>query len=130
MTVDDIDDTRRESGLRNVPGQDQHGQRSLLSELEHHCVTAAECRSQLPARHAQWVVPRDDLSTDAQRLFQRVGKLLRANVDNLTEVLVREASIVPQHVGDLFDILVECCSVRLSIVNGLDRRQGIGVFID
>ena len=48
------------------------GQRSLLGRLQNHGVAASQRGSELPGRHQQREIPRDDLPANADRLTQRV----------------------------------------------------------
>ena len=50
-------------------GQQQHGQRRLLSRLDDHGATRRERRTDLAGTHGQWEVPRRDRVTRADRLF-------------------------------------------------------------
>ena len=52
----------------------QGGQRRLLGGLEDHRAAGRQRRAELPARHQQREVPRDDLAADADRLLARVGE--------------------------------------------------------
>ena len=45
----------------------------LLGRLEHDAVAGGQRRRQLPGRHQQREVPRDDLADDAERLVEVVG---------------------------------------------------------
>ncbi len=54
-------------------GQHQDRPRRRLSRLEHHAVAGGERRRELPRRHQEREVPRDDLADDAERLVEVVG---------------------------------------------------------
>ena len=58
-----VHDAVGHAGLGNQPGQPQRGQRGLLGRLEHHAVTRGQGWPELPGRHQQREVPRDDLPT-------------------------------------------------------------------
>lgn len=128
--VDDIDNSRRESSLLDKVAHDQHGQRRLLSKLQNNCVATAKRGPQLPTGHAQGVVPGDNLAANTNGLLQCVRKLGRANINDLTKVLVGIAGIVLEGVDDLLNILVPCDTVRLAVVNSLDSGQGLAVSIN
>ena len=65
-------------GLGDQLAQPHRGQRGLLGRLEHHAVPRRQRRAELPGRHQQREVPRDDLADHADRLAQRVGVPVRA----------------------------------------------------
>ena len=50
---------------------DRH--RRLLGRLHHHAVAGGQRRRELPARHQDREVPRDDLADDAERLVEVIG---------------------------------------------------------
>ena len=58
-------------GCRRKLGQRERRQRRLLGRLQHRRAAGADRRRELPRRHQQRVVPRDDLAGDADRLAQR-----------------------------------------------------------
>ena len=68
---DDVDDARREAGLLEQLAEAQRRERRLLGRLQHDGVAAGERDAELPRRHQQREVPRDDLADDADRLAQR-----------------------------------------------------------
>ena len=70
--VDDIEHARRQEIADHVH-QHHDAHRRLLGGLEHDAVAGGQRRSQLPDRHQQREVPRDDLADDAQRLVEVVG---------------------------------------------------------
>jgi hypothetical protein len=118
LAVDDVDHSGREAGVSDKIGEVQNRERRLLCWLEDDCVAArqrwaesaiASCqpdssRSQrvafhaapalLPSRHAQRIIPRDNLPTDSHRLSHSVSQLGRARVNDLSMSLVRPSSVV------------------------------------
>ena len=114
--VDDVDHARREAGLLDQPGDVEHGQRRLLRQLEHDGVAAGQRGAQLPGRHAERVVPRDDLAAHADGLLDGVGHLVRPGVDDLAEVLVRPAGIVAQDIDKFGYVLAPRDRIRLAVV--------------
>ncbi len=69
---DDVDRAGREADLGCQLGQTESRQRRLRIGLEDDGAARRERRRELPRRHQQRVVPRDDLRGDADRLLQRV----------------------------------------------------------
>ncbi len=67
----DVDHARRQVGLGDDLGQHQRGQRRGLGRLEDDGVAAGQRGRDLPRRHQQREVPRDDLAGHADR--PRVG---------------------------------------------------------
>ena len=70
---DDVDDARREAGLHDQLAEAQRRERRLLGGLQHDGAAGGQRRRELPGRHQQREVPRDDLADDADRLAHRVG---------------------------------------------------------
>ena len=69
---DDVQDARREPDLGRELRDPQRAERRLRVRLQHDGAPGREGGRQLPRRHRQRVVPRDDLSGDADRLLQGV----------------------------------------------------------
>ena len=130
MTIDDVNNSWREASLLDKFPHDQHGQRCLLCQLEHHSVTAAKCGTQLPTSHRQREVPWDDLAADTEGLLQGICELGRANVNDLAKVLVCVAGVVLEDIHNLGHILIERRVVWLAIVKSLDRGQNLCVLLD
>ena len=61
---DDVDDTRGETSLLDEVGEHQSGQRGLLSRLQDDGVAGGESGRNLPGKHQQGEVPRDNLTAD------------------------------------------------------------------
>ena len=73
---DDVHDAVGNSGLLNQFAQPQAGERRLLRRLDHHRASRSQRRAQLPGRHQQREIPRNDLADHAHRLAQGVGQKL------------------------------------------------------
>ena len=83
----------REPGLLDQLSQPQRGQRRLLGRLQDHRAAGGERRGDLPRRHQEREVPRDDLAADADRLLERVDERVRpADRDRLALDLRRPAA--------------------------------------
>ena len=59
------------SACRQISAKQQRGQRRRLGRLQHDRVAARQRRRDLPRRHQQREVPRDDLAGDAERARRR-----------------------------------------------------------
>ena len=57
---DDVERARRESGLERQLGQAQRGERRVLGGLQHDAAAGGKRRADLPDRHQQREIPRDD----------------------------------------------------------------------
>ncbi|CRJ98795.1 hypothetical protein BN1708_009496 [Verticillium longisporum] len=127
--VEDVEDAARQAGGGHEAGEIEHGQGRLLGGLEDERVAGGEGRGQLPAGHGQRVVPGDDLSADAERLAQRVGKLGGAEIHGLAVPLVGPAGIVAEHGHEVWDVLGEARRQGLAVVERLNggQRQGVGL---
>ena len=77
-----------------------------------------------------WKNSRDDLTTDTHRLTDSVGELVRSRANDLPKHLIGIASVVSNRLGRLGHIVVPRNEVGLAVVAGLDRRQGLPVFLD
>ena len=70
--VDDVEHAGRQQVADQVGPQHDRGRR-LLGGLQHDAVSGGQRRRQLPARHQQRKVPRNDLPDDAERLVEMIG---------------------------------------------------------
>ena len=70
--VDDVEHARRQQ-VADQLDQNQDRGRRLLGRLQHHAVAGGQRRRELPDRHQDREVPRDDLADDAERLVEVIG---------------------------------------------------------
>src|SRR5690606_14662169 len=70
-TVDDVEHAVRQQVADDLD-EVQDRRRGLLGGLEHDAVAGGQRRGELPRRHEDGEVPRDDLSDDAERLVEVV----------------------------------------------------------
>ena len=82
----------------------EHRERRLLGRLQHRRAAGADRRRQLPRRHQQRVVPRDDLPGDADRLAQREAHRVVGHRDDVAVNLRREAAVVLEARRDVGDV--------------------------
>ena len=66
----DVDDARRQSAVGKVLREFQSRERRLLCGLEHARAPCSNGRRKFPCRHQQRIVPRNDLSRNADGLFE------------------------------------------------------------
>ena len=116
-----VDHARRQVGLLADLGQQQRGQRRGLGRLEHAGVAGRQRRRQLPGRHQQREVPRDDLPGHAQR--PRIGPEARV------VQLVRPARVVEEVRGRERDVDVAGLLDRLAVVDRLEHRELAGALL-
>ena len=107
---DDVQDAGRDAGLERELAEAQRAERRLLGRLEDDRAAGGERRADLPRRHQQREVPRDDLPDDADGLLERVGVELGAGDvgqrrrHGRAAELRRPAGHVPEEVGGERDI--------------------------
>ena len=80
--VDDVDD----AGRQDVGDQfhdDEDAERRLLGGLEHHAIAGGKRRRELPRRHQDREVPRDDLADDAERLVDNDRRRCRGSISEM-----------------------------------------------
>lgn len=114
VTVNDVNDTGRETSLLDQTSQVKNAKRGLLGSLHNNSVTTCEGRAQLPGSHSQREVPGDDLANHTNGLAQSVGELLGGGVDSLASHLVGPAGGVTERTEDFTEIIVEGNRVRLA----------------
>ena len=119
---DDVDDAGRQVALGDDLGQRERGQRRRLGGLEHDGVAGRERRRDLPGRHQQREVPRDDLPGHAERARRRaVARVLE---------LVGPAGVVEEVRGRERDVDVARLADRLAVVERLEHRELAGALLD
>ena len=132
----DVDDTGGHAGLGDELGQPQRRQRRLLGGLENDGAAGGERGTELPGRHQQREVPRDDLADDPDGLAQRVGVEVRArhvghrDVDGLAVDLGGPAGHVVEQVGGERHVRAERDGIGLAVVERLELREFLRVLED
>jgi ParB family chromosome partitioning protein len=124
-----VDDVERAFGqdVGDQFGQHQDRHRRLFGGLEHHAVAGGQGRGQLPRRHQQREVPRDDLADHAQRLVIVIG-------DGVVVDFAQRAFLAADARGEIAEVVdrqrhVGCGRLadRLAVVDGFDHRQHVEV---
>ena len=92
-----VQDAGREARLLGQLPESQRGERRLLGRLQDHRAARRQRRRDLPRRHQQREVPRDDLAADPDRLLERVDERVRPrDRDGLALDLRWPAGVVAQ----------------------------------
>ena len=133
-TGDDVDDAGRELGLFDDLGEKERGQRRGLRRLEDAGVPGGESGSELPRRHEEREVPRNDLAGDAERAGiltgERVGELVgptrvvkevrrrEGNVD-VARLLDGFSAVHRLHDGELARLLLNGASDAIDVLAAL-----------
>ncbi len=112
---DDVDDAGRQLGLAHDVAEEERGQRRRLGRLEHDGVARGERRRDLPGKHQQREVPRDDLAGDAERPRRPVRERVLE--------LVGPAGVVEEVRGRERQVDVARLLDRLAAVQALEHRE-------
>jgi hypothetical protein len=125
----DIDDAIGETGFLNKLPEAQCAERRLLGRLQDDRAAGRQCRRNLPRRHHQWEVPRDDLPDDADRFAQGIGMPVagRGDGDCRAVDLGRPAGHVPQDLVRTRQVDIARVADRLAVVERLEFGNLIGV---
>src|SRR5690606_36808457 len=125
----DVDDAGRKTGLLDQLAEPKRAQRRLLGGLQHARAAGRERRAELPCRHREREVPRDDLPDDADRLAAGV-RLERAaaaaadrDVDRRAFDLRRPARHVAEIVAAAWDVDDARHDLRLAVVDALELGE-------
>ena len=121
-TRHDVDDSRRELQLFEDHRQPDRREGRQFRRFQNANVAGRKRRRQLPGRHQQRIVPRNDLSADADRLADRERLRRRRNVERLPVRLGREAGVVTKTVGRV-DRIVLGFAQRLAVVERVDPHE-------
>src|SRR6202042_3215200 len=98
--------------------------------LENRAVAGRQRRSDLPCRHQQRKVERNDLSYDAQRLLKVVGVSLVLDLGYPAFLGGYRRGEVPEMIGRQRDVGRERLAHRLSVLVTLRYGEHLGVLID
>ncbi len=101
---DDVDHAGRKADLGKPFRSLESRERSLLGGLENAGATGGERGSELPCAHQEGIVPRDDLSGDADGLFQRERHGVVGNGIYVAENFGGEPAVVFEAGGGVVDI--------------------------
>ena len=126
---DDVDDAVGYAGFCKQLAESRRRQRRLLRGLEHDRAARGERRRELPRRHHEREVPRNDLPDDANRLAQRIGMPVAGarHRNGLTHKARRPSGHIAEHGDRAADIVAARIGDRLAIVERLDLGELVGV---
>ena len=119
----------RQAGVGEAGRQLEDRQRRLLGRLQHRRAAGADRRRELPRRHQQRVVPRDDLAGDADRLAQREAHRVVGHRDDVAVNLGGQAAVVLEAGGDVGDVELRFDD-RLAGVARLELGELVGALAD
>jgi hypothetical protein len=126
---DGIHDARRNPDLGRELREAERGQRRGRIGLEHDGATGRERGRELPRRQHEWVVPRDDLRTDTDGFFERVGKERAAERVGPPRDRRDGRREEPEVLHALRELGLDGRQ-RLADVAGLELRQLLAVLVD
>jgi len=129
VAVDDVEHARRQQ-VGDEFDEDQQRDRGRFGRLEHHRVAGAQRRCELPCRHQDREVPRDDLADDAQRLVEVVGDGGLVDLGDRAFLGAQGAGEVAEMVGRERDVSVQRLADRLAVVDGLGVGEHLEVGFD
>ena len=117
----DIDDSGWQVSVADQLGQFQRGQRRRLGRFQHHRVAASQRRRDLPCRHQQREVPRDDLPGHAQWFGAPAGECIVQ--------FVRPSGVIEEMGRRQWNIDVPGFPNRFAAVQRFDRGKFPGAFL-
>ncbi len=101
---DDVDHARGQAAVGEILGQFENSERSLLGRLENARAARGDGGGQFPCGHEERIVPRNDLSGDADRLFERKGHRIVGNWIHVTDNFGGEAAVIFEAGGGVVDV--------------------------
>jgi hypothetical protein len=96
IAAQDVDDAGGEACFLDELGDVEGGQGGLFAGFENSHTASGKARTELPCKHEQREVPRDDLAADADRLVISHGQEVAVDGNNFAFDLVRPAGVVAQ----------------------------------
>jgi hypothetical protein len=101
---DDVDHARRQTAVGEIVCEFESSKRSLLGGLEDAGAAGGDGRREFPRGHQQRIVPGNNLSGDADRLFERKGHRVVGNGIHVADHFGGEAAVVLEAGGGIVDI--------------------------
>ena len=127
--IDDIEDAGRQKIADHVH-EDHDAHRRLLGRLQHDAIAGGERGRELPDRHQEREIPRDDLRDDAERLVEMIG-------DRIMVDLADAAFLRPNAAGEIAEMIDRQRQIgalgfadRLAVVDRLDEGEKIELLLD
>jgi hypothetical protein len=126
-----VDDPGRKADLLDQLGEAERRERRLLGRLENHGAARGERGGELPRRHRQREVPRDDRAHDADRLPARVHVHLG---EGRGERFSPHLRAPPGEVAEVVDydrkVTLPRIPKRLAVVEALQLRELLRVLLN
>ena len=121
LHAEPVDDVEHAGGqqVADQRHQVQDRRRGLLGRLEHHGVAGGQRRGELPDRHQDREVPRDDLPDHAERLVEVVGDGVVVDLGQRALLRADAPGEVAEVVDGQRDVGVQGLADRLAVVPGL-----------
>ena len=105
-TGDDVDHAGRQAAIGEMFREFQSRQRSLLGGLQHAGAACGQRGREFPCRHEQRIIPRDDLSGNADRLFERQAHGVIRDRIHITDDFGGESAVVFETGGNVVEIVL------------------------
>src|ERR1700730_8936943 len=119
---DDVDYAGREANIGQPVRHLQRCNRGLLGRLQHAGAARGQRRRQLPGRHQQRIIPRNDLARDSDRFLECEAHGVVRNRIHISENFCGEAAVVLKAGGDVRNVVFRF-NDRLARVAGFQLRQ-------
>ena len=103
--------------------------RRLLGGLQHNAIAGGESGSELPGRHEDREVPRDDLPDHAQRLVKVISDRVVIDFAERAFLGADAGREIAEMIDGQRNVGEGRFADRLAVVDGLDRRQHFEVFL-
>lgn len=128
-SVDHVDHPGRQQ-ITDQRHQVEHRSGCLLGGFEHRRVAGRQRRRQLPGRHQDGEVPRNDLAHHAERLVEVVGHGVLVDLAQRALLGANRRGEVPEVIDRQRDIGGQRFPDRFPVVPDLGHRQRGGVLVD
>ena len=105
-TGNNVDHARRQAAVGEMFRKFERGERRLLRGLKHAGASGGQRRRQFPRRHQQRIVPRNNLSGNADRLFERKAHRIVGNGIHIADNFGREPAVIFEAGGDIVEVVL------------------------
>ncbi len=109
------------------PNENARGR--LLGRLDDDAIAGGDRRRELPCRHQNWKIPRDDLADDAERLMKMIGDRVVVDFRNAAFLRADGAGEIAEVVDGERNVGGGRLADRLAIVPGLGRSEKVEVLL-
>jgi hypothetical protein len=127
-----VDDVQHAGGqqVTDQTHQVQDRRRRLLGGFEDDRVSCRQRRRELPRRHQDREVPRDDLPDHAKRFVEVIGDGVLVDLGQRALLGPYRAREVPEVVDGQWEVSVQRLADRFAVVPRLGERQGLEIGLD